>query len=213
MLTSLSGLLGVILVDLLLSGDNALVIGMACAGLPPRQRRLGILYGSLAAVLLRVVLAAGAAHLLRVPLLQTFGGAALLWIAYRLGAQSAQGHGQVRPQRGLWAAVYTIALADLVMSLDNVLALGGISRGNLPLLLFGLALSIPIIMWGSGLVAALLRRAPWLTYAGAAMLAWTAGNMMAHDPAVALPEGPLVPAAATALVLGSAAWDRLRQGS
>lgn len=207
----LSGFLSVVLIDLVLSGDNALVIGMACAGLPPHQRRRGILYGSLGAVLLRVTLAAGAAYLLRVPLLQAFGGLLLIWIAYRLAAGSAEGEHGVRQGATLWDAVRTIAVADLVMSLDNVLALGGVSRGNLLLLVFGLGLTIPIIMWGSGLVAGLLSRAPWLTYAGAAVLAWTAGGMIMEDPLVQVPAGFPVPALSILLVLGAAGYDRVRR--
>ncbi|HYG60466.1 MAG TPA: YjbE family putative metal transport protein, partial [Symbiobacteriaceae bacterium] len=173
-----------ILIDLILSGDNALVIGMACAALPPRERRLGILYGSLAAVAMRVVLAAGTAVLLRIPLLQAAGGLLLIWVAYKLAGSAGGGHGEIHQGATLWDAVRTIALADLVMSLDNVLAVGGVSRGNMVLLLIGLGLTIPIIMWGSGLVAALLDRAPWLSYVGAAVLCLTAAEMIAADPTV-----------------------------
>lgn len=204
------GFFSVVLIDLVLSGDNALVIGMACANLPAQQRRKGVLYGSLAAVVLRVLLAAAAAMLLRIPLLRAAGGLLLLWIAYKLGRPPSDGGHDVKPGATLAEAVRTIALADLVMSLDNVLAVGGVSGGNLALLLFGLGLTIPIIMWGSGFVARLLCRLPWLGQVGAAVLAWTAGGMIAADPLVRAPAGPVLPAAATVLVLGCAAWDRLR---
>ncbi len=211
MWSTLSGVFGVVLVDLVLSGDNALLIGMACAGLPPHHRRRGILYGSLAAIVLRILMATGAAYLLTIPFLRTLGGLLLLWIAYRLTGTGGDEHGEVTRGTSLWDAVRTIIMADVVMSLDNVLAVGGISGGNLPLLLFGLGLTIPIIMWGSGLVAALLNRAPWLTYAGAAVLAWTAGHMVTADPLLSLPEGPAFPVMATALVLGFAAFGQLGQ--
>lgn len=210
MMDLLSDLLKLVLIDLVLSGDNALVIGMACASLPPRERRLGILYGSLAAVALRVVLAAGTAVLLRIPLLQAIGGLMLVWVAYRLAGNSGEGHGEVKQGATVWAAVKTIAVADLIMSLDNVLAVGGVSHGNVTLLVVGLGLTIPIIMWGSGLVAALLDRAPWLSYVGAAVLCWTAVDMVTSDPTVPLAHSPMLAAGATLLVLGAAWWDRQR---
>ncbi|HWI64481.1 MAG TPA: TerC family protein [Symbiobacteriaceae bacterium] len=206
-----SGLLKLILIDLVLSGDNALVIGMACAALPPRERRLGVLYGSLAAIVLRVVLAAGTAVLLRVPLLQALGGLLLIWVAYKLCGSAGGGHGEVRSGTTVWEAVRTIALADLVMSLDNVLAVGGVSHGNVTMLLIGLGLTIPIIMWGSGLVAAMLDRAPWLSYVGAAVLCLTAAEMIAADPVVPVADTRLLAPAAIALVLGAAWWDRGRR--
>lgn len=210
MIDFISGLLKLILIDLVLSGDNALVIGMACAALPPRERRLGVLYGSLAAVAMRVTLAAGTSVLLRIPMLQAMGGLLLLWVAYRLAGSSGGAHGEVRSGATVWQAVKTIAVADLVMSLDNVLALGGVSHGNLTLLLIGLGLTIPIIMWGSGLVAALLDRAPWLSYVGAAVLCLTAAEMIGADPAVPVAQTPWLAAATMAAVLGAAWWDRDR---
>lgn len=211
MWTFITGLFSVVLVDLVLSGDNALVIGMACAGLPEAQRRKGILLGSLAAVFMRVLLAAGAAVLMQVPLLRAAGGVMLVWIAYKLAAAPDAGHGDVRQGATVWDAVKTIAIADLVMSLDNVLAVGGISRGNLFLLLFGLGLTIPIIMWGSSLVAGLMQRAPWLGYLGAAVLAWTAGAMITEDPWLKTPPGAIVPLMSTALVLTTAVFTKVRQ--
>ncbi|HYF90660.1 MAG TPA: TerC family protein [Symbiobacteriaceae bacterium] len=210
MMDYLGGLLKLILIDLVLSGDNALVIGMACAALPPRERRLGVLYGSLAAIAMRVALAAGTAVLLRIPLLQAGGGLVLLWVAYRLAAGGGGGHGEVRTGATLWEAVRTIAVADLVMSLDNVLAVGGVSHGNVTLLLIGLGMTIPIIMWGSGVVAAVLDRAPWLSYVGAGVLCLTAAEMIAADPLVPLSPSRWLPVAAMVLVLGAAWWDRRR---
>lgn len=208
MMDYVSGLLKLVLIDLVLSGDNALVIGMACAALPPRERKLGVLYGSLAAIAMRVALAAGTAVLLRVPLLQAAGGLLLLWVAYKLAGNSGGGHGAIRSGTTVWEAVRTIAVADLVMSLDNVLAVGGVSHGNIALLLVGLGLTIPIIMWGSGMVAALLDRAPWLSYVGAAVLCLTAAEMIAGDPMVPLSNMGWLAAGSIALVLGAAWWDR-----
>jgi len=215
MWTYLTGVLQVVLIDLVLSGDNALVIGMACAALPPRSRRQGILLGSLAAIAMRVILASLAAVLLRIPLLQALGGLALMWVAFKLASSAIIGtrtaaHGTVKPGGTVWDAVRTIAVADLVMSLDNVLAVGGVSHGNLGLLLLGMGLTIPIIMWGSRLVASLMARAPWLAPAGALVLTWTAGGMLAADPALKLPQGPLMPILATAAVLVAAALDLIR---
>jgi YjbE family integral membrane protein len=210
MTTSWHDLLSLVLIDLILSGDNALVIGMACAALPPRERRLGILYGSVAAVALRVALAVGTALLLRIPLLQAMGGLLLLWIAYKLAVKNGGEAAAVRQGTSVWEAVRTVAAADLIMSLDNVLAVGGISHGNMTLLVVGLGLTIPIIMWGSGLVSAMLNRAPWLSYVGACVLAITAAEMIVSDPVARLPESPLVPISAAALVLGAAVFDRVR---
>lgn len=206
----LTSFLSIVLIDLVLSGDNALLIGMACARLPQRQRKMGILYGSLAAVLLRVIMATGAAYLLQVPLLRALGGLLLIWIAYKLTMTAGPDHGEVHQGATLWDAVKTIAIADLVMSLDNVLAVGSLSKGNLGLMIFGLALTIPIIVWGSSLVAATLARAPWLSYAGAMILAWTAGGMIAEDPTIRIPLEALLPPAAIALVLGASLYERVR---
>jgi YjbE family integral membrane protein len=186
MWTFLTGLLSVVLIDLVLSGDNALVIGMASATLPPEQRRKGILYGSLVAIIMRIILAASASLLLKVPLLQSAGGLLLLWIAYKLTIDSQGNQHNIKQGATLWEAVRTIAIADLVMSLDNVLAVGGVSKGNVSLLLIGLGLTIPIIMWGSTLVASIMTKFPWLSYVGAAILAFTAGTMIADDHATPL---------------------------
>lgn len=206
----LTSFFSIVLVDLVLSGDNALLIGMACARLPEQQRKMGILCGSLAAVLLRFLMAAGAAYLLQVPLLRALGGLLLVWIAYKLTMTDSAGHGDVAQGATLWDAVKTIAVADLVMSMDNVLAVGSLSKGNLGLLIFGLALTIPIIVWGSSLVATLLNRAPWLSYAGAMILAWTAGSMIADDPTLRLSFEHLLPPAAVALVMGASLYERVR---
>jgi YjbE family integral membrane protein len=200
----------IFLVNLILSGDNALVIGMACANLPPKQRRLGILFGSMAAIGLRILMALATAVLLRVPLLQALGGLLLVWIAFKLANPPGHGDGPIGSGATVWETVKTIALADLIMSLDNVLAIGGIAKGSVPLLLTGVVLTIPIIMWGSGLISSLVQRAPWLTYVGAAVLAWTGGSMVALDPALQLASAPTLSTAAMALVVGATVYERKR---
>ncbi len=184
MLETLQAVLAIVVIDLALSGDNALVIGMAARGLPNGQRRTAIAVGAGGAVALRVVLAAIATVLLTVPYLQLAGGFALALIAYRF-VRPGNGHAQVRPgARSLREAVGLILIADLAMSLENVLGVAGAAHGNIPLLLFGLALSIPIVMVGSGLIASLLDRFPQIVWLGAGTLAWTAAGLIIGDPAV-----------------------------
>ncbi|GGA35571.1 membrane protein [Kroppenstedtia guangzhouensis] len=177
------GFFNIIILDLVLSGDNAVVIGMAARRLPDKQRRQAIIYGTGAAVFLRIALTLIAVWLLKIPLLKTVGGLLLLWIALKLLADEG-GEAEVDMGDGLKAAIKTIIIADVVMSLDNVLAVAGAARGNIWLVLFGLALSIPILMWGSKLVAVIINRLPWLVYVGAGILAYTAGQLIVEDPIV-----------------------------
>jgi YjbE family integral membrane protein len=177
------GLVNIIVLDMVLSGDNAVVIGMAARTLPERQRRRAIAVGTAAAVLLRVALTGIAAWLLNIPLLMTFGAVLLVWIALRLLAQNG-GRTHVSTGRSLKGAIKTIIVADVVMSLDNVVSVAAVAHGHLGLLIFGLGLSIPIIMWGSRLVALVINRLPWLMYAGAAILGYTAGQLIVEDDIV-----------------------------
>lgn len=177
------GFFNIIIIDLVLSGDNAVVIGMAARKLPEVQRRKAIVYGTMAAVLLRVTLTLIAVWLLNIPLLKTVGGLLLVWIAVRLLADE-EGETGISVGYGLKSAIKTIIVADVVMSLDNVLAVAGAAHGDFWLVLFGLALSIPILMWGSKMVAALMNKMPWLTYVGAAILGYTAGRLIVEDPLV-----------------------------
>lgn len=180
----LTAVVSIVVIDLVLSGDNAVVIGMAAHQLPPRQQRRAILLGAVGAVGLRILFTALATVLLDVPLLQAIGGLVLLWIAFKLLRQEEQHDHSVTAGVTLFEAVRTIVLADVVMSLDNILAVGGAAHGNLELLLFGLGLSMPIILLGSGLVAALLNRLPWLVYLGAIVLVYTGVEMTLADPVV-----------------------------
>lgn len=171
----------IVVIDLVLSGDNAVVIGMAANQLPVHQRRRAIILGAAAAIGLRVLFTAMVAVLLNVPLLQLAGGLVLAWIAVKLMRPHEAGP-DVPTAAGSMEAIRTIVMADVVMSLDNILAVGGAARGSLWLLLFGLALSMPLITVGSGLVSWAMDRLPWLVYLGAGVLAWTAAAMMVDDP-------------------------------
>jgi YjbE family integral membrane protein len=174
--------LSIVIIDLTLSGDNAVVIGMAAHRLPARQRRLAVVLGAGGAVGLRVIFTGLAALLLDIPLLKAAGGLVLAWIAYKLLREEEEEAGPSHKHgESLADAVRIIVLADVVMSLDNILAVGGASHGNLQLLLFGLALSMPIVMFGSSVLAALMSRLHWLVYLGAAVLAWTSGQMIVED--------------------------------
>ncbi|MGL4288535.1 MAG: TerC family protein [Phreatobacter sp.] len=179
------GLLQIIWIDLLLSGDNAVVIALACRGLPEKQRKMGILLGAGAAVGLRILFALIITYLLAIPLLKLVGGVLLLWVAVKLASDDGSGaHGDVEETDNLWKAVKTVAIADAVMSLDNVLAIAAASHGNVWLFVFGLALTIPLIIAGSGMVLAIIERFPIVVWAGAALLGWIAGDMMVNDPLV-----------------------------
>ena len=180
--------LQIIWIDILLSGDNAVVIALACRKLPPRQRVWGVVLGTLVAISLRVVFAGLVTTLMKVAYLKLVGGVLLLWIAVKLLAPEENGKsGEVEPVDNLWRAVRIIAIADVVMSLDNVIAIAAVAeRFEAPqsyaLLMFGLAVSIPLIMAGAAIVMTLLERFPIVVWAGAALLGWIAGEIIAKDP-------------------------------
>jgi YjbE family integral membrane protein len=214
----ISQVLGIVLIDLVLSGDNAVVIGMAARRLPSAQRRRAIIFGGGAAVVLRIVFTAIASKLLLVPLLQFVGGLLLVWIAFNL-LRPETGEEHVREGRNMLDAIRVIVIADAVMSLDNMLAVGAAAHGSIELLLFGLILSIPLLLVGSSLVASLMNRFPWLLWIGAAVLAWTAGRMIAEDRRLhvlfeGLPRPELlVPAVVVVLVLGVSYARNRRHGA
>ena len=174
--------LQIILIDIVLSGDNAVVIALACRKLPTEQRRKGIMWGVAGAILLRVILTAFAAVLLGMPYLKLIGGLLLLWIGVKLLVpESTHGDGDIAASDNLWGAVKTIIIADFVMSIDNVIAVAGAAHGDLGLLIFGLAVSIPLIVWSSQLMLKLMDRFPVIITGGAGLLGWVAGNMIATD--------------------------------
>ena len=174
--------LQIIWIDLLLSGDNAVVIALACRGLPPEQRRMGILLGSGVAIGLRIVFAFFITYLLNIPFLKAFGGVLLFWVALQLIKGETDAHDAHPPAENLWKAVRTIAIADAVMSLDNVLALAAASKGNMWLFTFGLLVSIPLIVYGSKVVLGIIERFPIFVWLGAALLGWIGGELIADDP-------------------------------
>jgi YjbE family integral membrane protein len=181
----LSALIAIVLIDLALSGDNALLIGMAARRLPDAQRRRAIVLGGGLAVVLRILAAAVVTFLLAIPYLQLAGGIVLAIIAYRLVRPAAgDAHSGVQPASSLREAVLTILAADAAMSVENVLGVGGAAHGDLPLLAFGLVISIPIVLFGSGVIAQVLDRAPQLVWLGALALIWTSADMILGDPAL-----------------------------
>ncbi len=180
----LSAVLSIVVIDLVLSGDNAVVIGMAARRLSPENRRKAIIFGGAGAIGLRILFTALATLLLGIPGLQAIGGVLLFYIAFKLiRPHEPEGH-NIKEAGNLREAIQTIILADVVMSLDNVLAVGGAAHGNLELLIFGLLLSIPIILFGSELVARLMGRFPAFIYVGVFVLVHAAVSMILHDPTV-----------------------------
>ncbi|VVD85760.1 TerC family protein [Pandoraea terrigena] len=182
-----AAVLQIIMIDILLGGDNAVVIALACRNLPAKQRLQGVVWGTIGAIVLRVILIAFAVTLLAVPYLKAVGGVLLIWIGIKLLVPDHDAHDSVQPADKLWAAVKTIVIADLVMSIDNVIAIAGAAEGaadhhQLPLVIFGLLVSIPLIVWGSQLVLKALDRFPFIVMAGAALLGWIAGGLIASDP-------------------------------
>ena len=190
----------IILIDILLGGDNAVVIALACRQLPEGQRMKGIMWGTAGAIGLRVVLIAFALTLLSIPYLKIVGGALLVWIGVKLMMPDDEGdHSVVDASDKLWAAVKTVILADLVMSIDNVMAIAGAAQGaapdhQMPLVIFGLVISVPIIVWGSQLVLKIMDSLPIVITLGAMLLGWIAGIMIWTDPALGsiLPSEPLL---------------------
>ncbi len=176
----LTKIASIIVINIILSGDNALVIGMASRTLPPRQRRMAIILGGAGAIVLRIIFTAVAAFFLKVPFLEALGGGVLIWIAYKLLNDESNAH-DVKSGDSLPSAVRTIIVADVVMSLDNMLAIGGAAGGSIELLLFGLGLSMPLILLGSNYLARLLNRFPWLMIGGSGVLVITASRMIVDD--------------------------------
>ena len=177
-------LLQIIWIDLLPSGDNAVVIALACRSLPENRKKLGIWLGAGAAVGLRIIFALVVTYLLGVPYLKVIGGVLLFWIAIKLAVGEEETHGNIEASTSLWKAVRTIAIADAVMSLDNVIAIAAAARGHAELFIFGLLLSIPLIIMGAQLLTSIIERFPLLVWIGAALLGWIAAEMMLGDVAV-----------------------------
>jgi len=177
-------LLKIMWINILLSGDNAVVIAMACRGLPHRQRVWGMILGAGVAVLLRVVFTVFVAALMQLPYLKIVGGLALFYIAAKLLVPEDEDHSETEATEHLWRAVKIVAIADIIMSLDTVIAIAAAAQGNMALLVIGLGVSIPLIVAGAALVMALLDRFPILVWAGAALLGWIVGEVIATDPVI-----------------------------
>src|SRR5215472_4630311 len=209
----------IIFVNILLSGDNAVVIALACRNLSRRQRRRGIFWGVLGAIVLRVALTFFAMSLLAYPYLKLVGGALLVWIGIKLIAQEDGGDHQVRASDQLLAAVWTIIVADLVMSLDNVMAVAAAAKGHWGLMTFGLVVSIPIVVIGAQVIMHLMERYAILILLGGGLLGYIAGEMAIEDPAVqpwiaanASEIADLIPLIGLASVVAMGMWSTLRHG-
>ncbi len=214
----LTGFFTIIGIDVILSGDNAVVIALAARSLPPHQQKRAVFWGAGAAVGLRVMLAAVAVQLLRFPYLKLAGGLMLLWIAVKLLLPEAD-EAEVAPADHLWAAIKTIVVADFVMSLDNVVAVAGAAKGSVLLLALGLVISIPLVVFGASMLMKLMDRWPIIITLGAGILGWTALDMAITDAVVApyLHDGPrllhfAIPALGAVFVIAAGKWFALRTG-
>jgi len=205
-------LLEIGILNMLLSGDNAVVIALAVRALPRRQRLLGQIGGTLGAVVLRLLFVGVISMLLRVPLLRLVGGLLLIWIAYRLVRPVEAAAAGSRHAASFWESVWIIVVADITMSLDNVLAVAGAAHGDMLLVTLGIAMSVPIVVWGSGVLAGLMNRYPWIIWAGGGLLGYVAGDMLLEDPLVVDWLGAVGPAleypvpSALAVVLTGLGW-------
>ena len=203
----------IILVNILLSGDNAVVIALACRNLSLKQRRQGIFWGVVGAIVLRIALTFFAMSLLVLPYLKLLGGVLLVWIGIKLIAQEEREEHRVKANKRLLAAIWTIIVADLVMSLDNVMAVAAAAKGHPVLMVFGLAVSIPIVIIGSQLIMRLMERYPLVILAGGGLLGYIAGDMAIEDPVVepwlvenAAHVANLIPLASLVLVIAIGSW-------
>jgi YjbE family integral membrane protein len=178
-------LLKIVVVNILLSGDNAVVIALACRSLPDKYRNKAVIAGSAGAVIVRVIFCAIVSWLMIVPAIKLIGGLLLLWIGVKLMIPEDDGDGDdVKSSSSLWGAIQTIVIADVVMSLDNVIGIVAAAKGDIPLIVIGLVMSVPLIVFGSQLLMKVLNRFPLLVTAGAGLLGWLAGDIMAGDPLV-----------------------------
>ena len=178
------GLMKIIWINIILSGDNAVVIALAARSLPPHQQKQAIFFGSAMAVVLRIVLTIVAVKLLEMSFLQVIGGGLMLWIGVQLLSEQEEGEGEAKEHGSLMAAVRTILIADLVMSLDNVIAVAAAAKGSMTLLILGLAISIPMVIFGSTLMIKLMERFPIIVTLGAALIGWVGGETIVSDVAL-----------------------------
>ena len=211
--------LEIVVINILLSGDNAVVIALACRNLPPRQRRWGVFWGAIGAIVLRIILTFFAVSLLQVSYLKIIGGALLVWIGIKLIAEEdGEGGQDVQSSDRMLAAIRTVVVADLVMSIDNVLGVAAAARGNLLLLIFGLVVSVPLVIGGAQLIMRLIERFPILIVAGGGLLGFIAGGLIVDDSAIvdwihahATWLQWAAPVIGIALVVGPAKWLEARR--
>jgi YjbE family integral membrane protein len=185
-------LLRIIWIDLLLAGDNAVVIALAVRSLPHRQQWWGRIWGTLGAVVLRLLFLAVITFLLKVPFLKVAGGLVLIWIAVKLVRPHDEEGAEVRGGTSLWEAIWIIMVADITMSLDNVLAVAGAAGGDFRLLILGIGISLPLVVFGSGVIGWLMSRWVWIVWLGGGILGWVAGEMITTDAAAAAAVGPVI---------------------
>ncbi len=181
---TMTALLQIIGINIVLSGDNAVVIALACRSLPPRQQKIGIMLGSGAAVVLRVIFTVFVTYLMATPYLKLAGGLLLLWIGYKLLTEEEAGQDGIKGSSHIWGAVRTVLVADAVMSLDNVIAVAAAAKGSYSLLILGLLISIPLVVYGAQLMIMLIKRMPFIITLGAALIGYIAGEVMVTDPAI-----------------------------
>jgi YjbE family integral membrane protein len=198
-----SALATIVLIDLVLAGDNAIVIGLAARNVPREMQRRVVLWGTAGAIVVRALLTLGVVWLLKIPAFLLIGGMALVYIGWKLTQDGGGGH-SIATQTSMRGAIQTIIVADAVMGIDNVLAVGGAAQGSMLLVILGLAISIPIMIWGSSLVLKWVTRFPVILWLGAAVLGWTAAKMIASEPLLrpSLDATPLLRAALYALIVG-----------
>ncbi|MFB9325452.1 TerC family protein [Paenibacillus aurantiacus] len=180
-----SALLTIVFIDLILAGDNAIVIGLAARNLPKHQQKKAVIWGTVGAVAIRAVATMLVVYLLDIPWLLLAGGILLLWIAYKLLVDDNNHGDNIKAGNTLWQSVRTIIIADAAMGLDNVIAVAGAAHGDYLLVILGLIISIPIVVWGSTLFIKLIGRFPWIVYVGSAVLAYTAAKMITHEQKIA----------------------------
>lgn len=183
-LNFLAALINIVFLDLVLAGDNAIVIGLAARNLPASTQKKAIFYGTAGAILLRIIATVIVVWLLEIPWLLLIGGILLVWIAYKLMTDDND-HTNVKAGQTLWTAIRTIIIADAAMGLDNVIAVAGAANHNILLVIIGLLISVPIVVWGSTLFIKLINRFPWIIYLGSAVLGYTASNMMTEEKKLA----------------------------
>lgn len=215
----LSSLLSIIMIDIVLGGDNAILIALATRRLPQDQRKKAIFWGVFGAIAVRALLTAIAVYILEIPLIRFTGGVLLVWIAYKLLVEEVH-HEDVKSGKNIREAVRTIVFADLLMGIDNVLAVAGAAHGSVLLVITGLLVSIPIIVWGSTIILRYIERFPIITFIGAAIIAWTAGSMIVEDEFIHKFLGPqaglleiLIPVSITVLVTGAGYLKRKKNES